>query len=101
MVRKKLSDSGIEELSGGISVTDGIKAAIRVKVEEPETAKTISEVLQQFLPDAAKKGFDGKLEGKKLTPVREFLKTLTVGCEDNYLLLKGEVPGKVFVESLK
>jgi len=101
MARKKLSDSGIRELSGGIAIKDGITGAFRIKVEDPETAKTISEVLTQFLPEAAQKGFDGQLEGKQFSPLREFLKNLVIGSEDNDLLLKGEVSGKVFVESLK
>ncbi len=99
--RKKLSDSGIYELSGGVSVSDGVKAAFRVKVEDPETAKTISDVLQQFLPEAASKGFDGKLDGKQFSPVREFLRTLIVASEDNDLIIRGDVAGKVFGDSLK
>lgn len=96
--RKKLSDSGIEELSGGFAVSDGVQAKFRVKVPDPETAKTLSELAQQILPQLAG---DDKLEDKKFDPVRAFLGALVVGADDNYLILQSQVPGKVFVESLK
>lgn len=99
--RKKLSDSGIEEISGGLTVTDGIRAKFHIKVPDPETAKTISDLLPQILPQIAANDLDGKLEGKRFDPVREFLRSLVVGSDDNYLIVRGEVSGKVFAESLK
>lgn len=99
--RQKLSDSGVRELSGGITVADGIKAAFRVKVEDPETAKTLSDALNQFLPQAAGKELEGKLADKKAAPIRELIRSLAVAAEDNDLIIQGSVPGKVILDSLK
>lgn len=99
--RQKLSDSGVREVSGGITVADGIKVALRIKVEDPETAKTVSDALNQFLPQLGAKDFDGKLADKKAAPARELLRSLAVAAEDNDLIVQGSVPGKVIVDSLK
>jgi hypothetical protein len=37
--RKKLADSGIDEVSGGITVENGLKAGFRVTVQDEETAQ--------------------------------------------------------------
>jgi hypothetical protein len=96
--RKKLSDSGIDELSGGLTVADGIKADFRIKVQDEETATTISDAVQMFLPQIVQ-GF--KVEDKRLVPVREFLTSLSVARDVRDLIIRGDVSGKVFVESLK
>jgi hypothetical protein len=79
-------------------VADGIKADFRVKVQDEETATTISDAVQMFLPQIVQ-GF--KVEDKRLVPVREFLTSLSVARDVRDLIIRGDVSGKVFVESLK
>jgi hypothetical protein len=98
--RKKLADSGIDELSGGITVEDGLKAGFRVTVQDEETAKTVAEAVQAFLPQIVD-GVVGKSDDKRLVPVGELLRSLSVGRDVRDLVITGTVSGKVFVESLK
>lgn len=99
--RKKLSDSGIDEISGGITVSDGLKADFRVIVPDEDTAKQISEVVQTFLPQLIDGIVGDRKQDKKMAPVQEFLKSMTVGRDVRDLIIRGDVSGKVFVESLK
>jgi len=98
--RKKLSDSGIDELSGGITVEEGLKAGFRVIVQDEETAKTVEEAIQTFLPQIVD-GVVGKNDDKRLVPVAELLRSLTIGRDVRDLVVTGSVSGKVFVDSLK
>lgn len=99
--RKKLSDSGIEEISGGVTVSDFLKADFRVQVQDEETAKMITDVVEQFLPQLIAGVVGDRKDDKKMEPVKEFLKSLTVSRDIRDLIIKGDVSGKVFVESLK
>lgn len=99
--RKKLSDSGIDEISGGISVGDGLKADFRVQVQDEETARMISDAVQQFLPQIIEGVVGNRQDDKKMVPVKEFLKSLTVGRDVRDLIVRGDVSGKIFVDSLK
>jgi hypothetical protein len=98
--RKKLADSGIEEITGGIRVTDGIQAKVRVKVEDVDAAKQIAEVVQLVLPMVTQ-AVDSKLDDKRLAPAGEFLRSLLIGAEDRYVMITGELSGKAVVQSLK
>jgi hypothetical protein len=98
--RKKLSDSGIDEISGGITVEDGLKAGFRITVPDEDTAKTIEEAIQTFLPNVVD-AVAGKNDDKRLVPVAEFLRSVTIGRDVRDLVVTGSVSGKVFVESLK
>jgi hypothetical protein len=98
--RKKLADSGIDEISGGITVDDGLKAGFRLTVEDEESAKMIAETVQTFLPNIVD-AVVGKSDDKRLVPVGEFLRSLSVGRDVRDLVITGNVSGKVFVDSLK
>jgi hypothetical protein len=100
-VRKKLSDSGIDEITGGVQITDSVKALVRVKVEDVDTAKQIAEVAQLVLPMLTQNNLVGKLDDKKLAPAMEFLRSLTVSTTDRYVVVNGELANKSVVESLK
>jgi hypothetical protein len=98
--RKTLEDSGVTEVTGGFWVTDGVKAAFGVEVQNGLIAKAVANGLQDELSKQIKNEFDGKLEGP-LAPVREFLRDLVIAADGYHIVIQGEVAGRVFVDSLK
>ena len=65
-----------------------------------EEDETIAETVQTFLPQIVD-AVVGKSDDKRLVPVGEFLRSLSVGRDVRDLVITGTVSGKVFVESLK
>jgi hypothetical protein len=99
--KSTLKDQGIDEVSGGFLVSDGLKAAFGIKVESELVAKAVSDALQAELAKAVEKGFDGALDDPKLEPVRAFLKALVIAGDGKYIVIQGEVPQRIFADSVK
>ena len=102
MARKTLADSGVYEVSGGFWVTDGVKGAFGIKVQNEQAAKAVSEALSNELAKTIDKGFDGALATEpRLAPLREFLKEMVINGDGKHIVIQSEVPGRVFANSLK
>ena len=101
MARRTLGDSGISEVTGGFWVTDGLKAAFGVEVQDATMASAVGNALQNELGKTIDKGFDGALDGQRLAPVREFLKEMVISGDGKHVVIQSEVAGRVFVKSLK
>jgi hypothetical protein len=99
--RRTLADSGVDEVSGGFWVTDGVKAAFGVKVQNEAAATAVSDALQTELAKAVDKGFDGAFDEKRLAPLREFLKEMVIAGDGKHIVIQSEVPGRVFAASVK
>lgn len=98
--RKTLEDQGINEVSGGFWVADGVKGSFGVEVQNGLIAKAVADGLQDELNKAIKNEFDGKLEGP-LAPFREFLRDVVIAADGYHIVIQGEVAGRVFANSLK
>ncbi|OAI47014.1 hypothetical protein AYO44_10440 [Planctomycetaceae bacterium SCGC AG-212-F19] len=99
--RKTLGASGVSEVTGGFWVTDNLKAAFGVDVQNALAAKAVSDALTVELAKAIDKGFDGVFDERRLAPVREFLKEMVIAGDGKHIVIQSEVPGRVFVNSLK
>jgi hypothetical protein len=99
--KSTLKDQGVNEVSGGFLITDGLKAAFGIKVESEIAAKAVSEALQAELAKVVEKGFDGALDDPKLEPVRVFLKNLVIAGDGKYIVIQGEVAPRIFADSVK
>jgi hypothetical protein len=100
-VKQTLTSAGIEEISGGISVTDSVKSAFSVTTKDSAAAKKVVGSLQQDLTEALEKIFAAALKDKMLDPLREFLRTLEVTADGKTVMIQGEVGAKVFEDSVK
>jgi hypothetical protein len=99
--RKTLGASGVSEVTGGFWVTENLKAAFGVDVQNAAAAKAVSDALTVELAKAIDKGFDGAFDEKRLAPVREFLKEMIIAGDGKHIVIQSEVPGRIFVNSLK
>jgi hypothetical protein len=100
-VKLTLTSAGIEEITGGITVSDGVKSAFAVALRDEKTAKAAAGSLQEDLNELLERVFAAAGKDKKLDPMREFLRTLAITANGKSLTLEGEVAGKVFEDSLK
>jgi hypothetical protein len=101
MVRKTLGDQGISDASGGFWLTENLKGAFAVNVQNAAAAKALSDALTVELAKSIEKGFDGTLDARRLLPVREFLKEMVIAGDGKHIVIQSEVQGRVFANSLK
>ncbi len=100
-IKATLTAAGIEEVSGGVSVTDGVKSTFSVTTKDNAAAKKVVGSLQQDLTEALEKIFAAAVKEKMLDPLREFLRTLEVTADGKKVSIQGEVGAKVFEDSVK
>jgi len=101
MARKRLGDSEVDEVSGGIWLAEGAKGAFSVKVRSAPAAKAVADALQAELAKTIEQGFNGALEDRRLAPVREFLKEMVIAADGKHIVIQSEVPGRVFTNAVK
>lgn len=101
LTKQTLGDNGVEEVTGGILFNDGLKTAFGIKLANEPAAKAIADALSAALADAIQKNFDDKLDDPRAAPLRELLKVLVIAGDGKYIVVQGEVAGKVFADSLK
>jgi hypothetical protein len=96
-----LSGAGLEKVTGGILVSDGVKSAFTFVAKDAASAKEVGTSLQQDLNELVEKVFQKAIKEKPFGPLREYLRSLDVNTKDKTVTIENEVDAKVFEDSLK
>lgn len=91
----------MHNLTGGITVDEGIKAALVIAAKSPDNAKELSDHIKVGLDQA--KGLLALLadQNKEIAPLVDTVGSLRVNTEGNNIVLKTEVSEQVIEKSLK
>src|SRR5262249_54010586 len=84
----------LSALSGGITLTDGIKLQITLATKEAADAKALKEQIDDGMNKAV--GILALLAGqnKELAPLLDFIKSVKVSSANKSVTLKGELTGE-------
>ncbi|MBY0525311.1 MAG: hypothetical protein K2R98_18030 [Gemmataceae bacterium] len=96
-----LANAGVDSISGGILVTDGIKTEVAVVCKDAATAKQGAEFTQMDLREAAERAWKAALNDKQFDPLLGYLRSLTATSKARVISIAGEVSAKDFADAFK
>lgn len=99
--KDSLASAGVESVSGGVLMTDGIKTEITVLVKDDKRAKQVAEFVQMDLRDGVERAWKAAIMEKQYDPLREYLRSLATEAKGKKVTIGGEVSAKDFADSFK
>jgi hypothetical protein len=96
-----LANSGVDTVSGGIAVGDGITTELVIGLKDADTSKKVVEDLQMQLTGWVEKAAKLSQEVKQFEPLRVYLLALQIKPDGKTVNIKGDVGAKEFADALK
>lgn len=100
-VKDSLANAGVESITGGLTITDGIATELKIGVKDADTAKMATTFIQTDLTDAVGRAAKAAGEAKYLEPLRLILLALNIASEGKLVTVKGDVSAKEIADAFK
>jgi hypothetical protein len=96
-----LSNAGVENIIGGLTVSDGIGSEITIATKDNDAAKKVADFIQMDLNEGVEKAAKASLDAKYLEPLRLFLLGMQIKPDGKVVNAKSNVGAKEIADALK